>query len=203
VGRENDVPGQLIPTLYFNYVRTGIPRGIRQVLEHNRLDISSLAALTQHVSRVLTGLGEVAALPGEDLLSAGIYCRDLGQRQKSLEFSRAALEKELAEDLRLKAMERLAALYKSEGLHSQAVVLWEEALKNSVVFREESGRNLAIHYEHRERNLSKALDLTERALEGSARVGRCAQIEEWTHRRERLLRKIGTIAGPLAVEESS
>jgi hypothetical protein len=199
VRRENDVPGQLIPMLYFNYIRTGVPCGIRGVLEHNRQDISSLAALAQRISRLLTGLSEVAAQPGEDLLSAGKYCRDLGQRQKSLEFNRAALEKGLTGELRLQAMERLAASFKSEGLYSQAVALWEQALRDSVVFREESGRNLAIHYEHRERDFSKALELTERALEGLVRMGRHTQIEEWVYRRERLLRKIGNEADPLAV----
>jgi len=203
VRRENDVPGHLIPALYFNYVRTGIPRGIRQVLEHNRLDIASLAALTQRVSRVLTSPREVTVLPAEDLLSAGKYCRDLGQRQKSLEFNRAALEKNLAGELRLEAMERLAALYKSEGLHSEAVVLWEQALRNSVVFREESSRNLAIHYEHREKNLARALDLTERALKGSLQTGCRTQVEEWLYRRKRLMRKIGIEKAPLTVEEFS
>ncbi|HVN82318.1 MAG TPA: ribonuclease H-like domain-containing protein [Terriglobia bacterium] len=203
VYRENDVPGQLIPMLYFNYIRTGVPRGIRGVLEHNRQDIASLAALAQRVSRLLTGLSEVTAQPGEDLLSAGKYCRDLGQRQKSLEFNRAALETGLTGELRLQAMDRLAASFKSEGLHSQAVALWEQALRESVVFREESGRNLAIHYEHRERDFAKALELTERALEGLVQMDCRTQISEWIYRRKRLLRKTGSEAGALTVEESS
>ena len=189
--RENDVPGHLIPALYFNYTRTGIPRGIREVLDHNRQDIVSLAALTERVSRVLTGTQEIPSLTGEDLLSAGKYFRDLGRPQVSVEFSRAALEKKLPDELRLEAMERLAALYRSEGLYSQAVTLWENVLADSSDTREGTWENLAVHFEHREKNLAKALELTQQVLDWLVRKhGRLHQIEKWTHRRQRLAKKI-------------
>jgi uncharacterized protein YprB with RNaseH-like and TPR domain len=189
--RENDVPGQLIPALYFNYIRTGIPRGIRNILDHNRQDIVSLAALAQLVSQLLTATQGVPSLPGEDLLSASKYFRDLGRRQVSVEFSRAALEKKLPDELRLEAMERLAALYKSDGLYWQAVTLWEAVLANSSDAREETRENLAIHYEHREKNLPRALELTQVVLSQLERENRGpSRIEKWAHRQQRLMKKI-------------
>ena len=44
--REGDVPGFEIPSRYFQYVRSGDARPLEAVLEHNRLDIISLAMLT-------------------------------------------------------------------------------------------------------------------------------------------------------------
>jgi uncharacterized protein YprB with RNaseH-like and TPR domain len=45
--REGDVPGSLIPTLYFNFLRGASPRTLAPVFYHNRMDIVALAALTE------------------------------------------------------------------------------------------------------------------------------------------------------------
>ena len=88
-------------------------------------------------------------------------------------------------------MERLAALYRSEGLYSQAVTLWENVLADSSDTREGTWENLAVHFEHREKNLAKALELTQQVLDWLVRKhGRLHQIEKWTHRRQRLAKKI-------------
>src|SRR5438445_7030426 len=43
VRREGDVDGCEIPSLYFNYLRTGNARGLQPVFYHNALDVISLA----------------------------------------------------------------------------------------------------------------------------------------------------------------
>ena len=95
-------------------------------------------------------------------------------------------------------MERLAALYKSEGQHSQAVVLWESVAANTLVPREETWENLAIHYEHREKNLPRALILTGQVVQKlNSGCGRLSQVKKWTHRQQRLLKKLqGAAQGP-------
>jgi uncharacterized protein YprB with RNaseH-like and TPR domain len=45
--REGDVPGMLIPTLYFQFLRGASPRTLAPVFYHNRMDIVALAALTE------------------------------------------------------------------------------------------------------------------------------------------------------------
>ena len=42
--RAGDVPGFEIPARYFQFVRSGDARPLAAVLEHNRLDLLSLAA---------------------------------------------------------------------------------------------------------------------------------------------------------------
>ena len=48
--RDDDLPGALIPTVYFEYLRRKRPDELPRVFEHNRHDILSLAALTGWVA---------------------------------------------------------------------------------------------------------------------------------------------------------
>ncbi len=51
--REGDVPGFEIPGRYFHYVRTGDPRPLQGVVEHNRLDLLSLALMTARAAQLV------------------------------------------------------------------------------------------------------------------------------------------------------
>ena len=53
VTRVGDVPGFEIPARYFRFLRSGDPRPLEPVLEHNRLDLVSLAAVTAHAVRLV------------------------------------------------------------------------------------------------------------------------------------------------------
>jgi hypothetical protein len=50
---EEEVPGWLIPQLYFDYLRTGDARPMRSVLYHNSMDVISMAALLSHFGHLL------------------------------------------------------------------------------------------------------------------------------------------------------
>jgi len=50
--RSGDIPGAEIPAVYHHYVRTGDSRRMAQVLEHNALDLVTLAQLTGLVLRM-------------------------------------------------------------------------------------------------------------------------------------------------------
>ena len=52
VRRVGDVPGFEIPGRFFQFLRTGDPRPLEPVLEHNRLDLVSLAAVTARAVRL-------------------------------------------------------------------------------------------------------------------------------------------------------
>src|SRR5205085_7085071 len=75
--RDGDVPGFEIPARYFHFVRTGEARQLEAVLEHNRLDLISLAVLTSRAAQLLEdgpvssraargarGLGQIYARAG-------------------------------------------------------------------------------------------------------------------------------------------
>jgi uncharacterized protein len=58
--RQDDVPGWEIPARYFAYTRTGDARGLAAVLEHNRLDLLSLAAVAAVILEMVTTQDAVA-----------------------------------------------------------------------------------------------------------------------------------------------
>ena len=47
--RADDVPGSLVPTLYFHYLQTGYAPPLDVVLTHNRTDVLSMVSLTAHL----------------------------------------------------------------------------------------------------------------------------------------------------------
>ena len=73
--REGDVPGFEIPSRYFRYVRSGDARPLQAVLEHNRLDIVSLAMLTARASQLLDEGPSAATTPREAFGMGRLYER--------------------------------------------------------------------------------------------------------------------------------
>ena len=51
--RADDVPGSLVPSLYFHYLRTGYASVLDVVLTHNRTDVLSMVDLTTHLLDLL------------------------------------------------------------------------------------------------------------------------------------------------------
>src|SRR3954451_9546763 len=65
--RTSDVPGSEIPGRYFAFLRTGDASPLEPVLEHNRLDLVSLAVLTARALRLLDNAPAGAERPRECL----------------------------------------------------------------------------------------------------------------------------------------
>ena len=87
--REGDVPGFEIPSRYFHFVRSGDARPLEAVLEHNRLDIISLAMLTARASQLLDE-GPSAAATAREALGMGRLYERAGMTDEALEsFARA------------------------------------------------------------------------------------------------------------------
>ena len=73
--RQDDVPGPEIPSRYFDYLRSGDPAPLRDVLLHNGLDLASLAILTGLACEMVDG-GPNAADDARQRLGLGrIYER--------------------------------------------------------------------------------------------------------------------------------
>ena len=68
VEREGDLPGELIPYYYFDYVRTQRAVKLVPILHHNVIDIVSLACLTAIVPEAFRSPATVRVRHGADLL---------------------------------------------------------------------------------------------------------------------------------------
>lgn len=87
--RHGDVPGSLIPQLYFEFLRTRRPERLRGVLHHNALDILSLAALTA----ILPGKFSHAARVSHaaELVGLGRWLLTQGQREQATRLFESAI----------------------------------------------------------------------------------------------------------------
>ncbi len=164
--RSGDIPGEEIPEVYFRYLRRGETQQLKQVFEHNLLDIVSLVAL----------LGLVAKIENIDFLEEATprECCNLGiLHWKYGDISRAeiclqqAMEKGNREE-KNKALYSLALLHKQMRRWEKSASCWEglihQGYPGPAPYVE-----LAKIYEHRIKNLPQALRLTREALNAELR----------------------------------
>ncbi len=186
VTRCGDVPGEEIPRIYFDFVRRRDGRAMARVLEHNRLDVLSLAALAALACQWVEG--------GHAEDPRDVYCLARVLERASLyERSEAQYRRLLAQapgPVRTASLLRLAARAKKAGQMETAVAYWEEAAQGGDWL---ALRELALHHEHRSRDLPAALSAVESGLgrlDGEHGPGTRRAVEDFHHRRQRLLAKL-------------
>ena len=182
--RHEDVPGDEIPRIYFDYVRRRDGRALRRVLEHNRLDVVSLAALALLASEWVQ---EDRAEDPRDVFSLG----RVFERAAAYERSEALYRRVLAQEdgpLRVATLVRLAARAKRSGDHESAAGLWGEA---AAAGSPRAWRELAVHHEHRTRDLHAALAAAEKGLRSVMRATQPRLEADLRRRQARLLRRVG------------
>ena len=200
--RQGDVPSNLVPQIYFDYLRYGITDPLRGVFYHNVQDILSLAALTALAGRVFEDPLHHGGQHGEDLYSLGRLYLHLGRSDRAETVLRGALDANLPEGLRPAAFRHLSFHYKRQERWDEAVDLWRRAI------RENHGRlypfvELAKFYEHRARDFQSAEELSLGAIRlvESSSATRAAwwrerRLAELEHRLRRVRRKKAKLEGP-------
>ena len=184
--RDADIPGHLIPQVYFRFVHTRNPQGLGNILSHNRQDIETLARLAIRMGEIFSDQASEELDP-VDLFSASKYARALGDRELAVRWNEAALSRGLPEDREVEAKKAKAARLKEQKKYSEAAELWREISERSEAFLEDVQEELAIYHEHRKGDLVEALMLSERALAHSQ--GKASQ-KRWRHRRDRVAMKL-------------
>jgi uncharacterized protein YprB with RNaseH-like and TPR domain len=196
VQRVADVPSFEIPARYFHFLRTGLGAVIEPVLEHNRCDLVSLAALMAHVLWMAREGPEACREPAEQLALGRLY-----ERGGQLEAARRSFEMAVAgcgdPAVRRDALVRLAAGFRRQARHEEAARAWEEVLSIPSAQSDRSPavdrlaiEALAIHHEHRRKDLAAARRYAEALRRKTSERAR-ADIE---HRLRRIDRKLnGTL----------
>ena len=184
--RRGDVPGEEIPRIYFDFVRRRDGRAMARVLEHNRLDVLSLAALAALACQWVEG-GH--AEDPRDVYCLGRVLERAALYERSEEQYRRLLT-QAPGPVRTASLLRLAARAKKAGQMETAVAYWEEAAQSGDWL---ALRELALHHEHRSRDLPAALSAVESGLgrlDGEHGPGTRRAVEDFHHRRQRLLAKL-------------
>jgi uncharacterized protein YprB with RNaseH-like and TPR domain len=188
LAREDDVPGAMIPLLYFDYLRSRRAGPLRRVFEHNRHDVLSLVALVGWFGRALA---DDAGLRPEELAGLGRLWEPV-DLERGLACYRAALQAGLPEPVARWARLRLAWWEKRAARWEAACALWEAARQHDL-FDPRPWEELAKFHEHRARDLSAAREVVEDALGLARAAGATPRVlEALTYRLARLERRLST-----------
>ncbi len=164
VEREGDLPGEMIPYCYFEYLRTKQAFQLVPIFHHNALDILSLACLTAIVPFAFRKPEDAAVRHGADLIGLARWLLKAERAEEGLLLFRRAVEMGLPDHLLFRTLWDIAALERRLGRQDAALAAVTELAGTRNPFRARALEELAKHYEHRERNYSMALEMTRSAL---------------------------------------
>jgi hypothetical protein len=201
--REGDVPGFEIPERYFRYVRTGDARPLEGVLEHNRLDLLSLAFVTARAAQLVedgppavrtareaVGLGRMYQLAGrlDDARRCfGLACGiDAGAPGVPLPAGGDGAQ------LRADALSSFARLSRRARFFDDAAAAWSSLVtlpECPPVILREAAEALAVHHEHRRRDPLSARGFALQSLQLPLTASRRDALH---HRVARLDRKLAS-----------
>ena len=160
--RVDDVPGFEVPARYFQFIRTGDARPLAGVLEHNRMDLLSLAGLTARLLRMVNegpdaceDAREAVAL-GRLFERAGLPTRAMESYERALAFPTPERRDHSAVLVRVDALRALAQMARRGRRFDEAATRWRQVLDVPGCPRaiaREAAEGLAIHHEHRVRDL--------------------------------------------------
>jgi len=190
--RVDDIPGHLIPGLYFEFLENKDLKKLIPILEHNRYDILSLVTLFSHLKEI--HLENIDNLSPHELYQMG----RIKEKDKNYESCINYLEKSMKNSeqnyLEYKAMKKLSWQYKRVDRYEKAVEIWQVMIKKSTldIF---PYVEMAKFFEHREKDYKKALSYTNQAIEllSKNRIitnNYKTDMDDLKHRKERLSKKI-------------
>src|SRR5205085_3963283 len=173
-----------IPGRYFQFIRTGDARPLADVLEHNRLDLLSLAGLTARLLTLVTD-GPGSTDDEREALALGrIYERAADSRaesayERAVQLAGAALQRggrrrsgaeaaSTPQGILIEALRPLALTLRRARRFPEAAGHWRQLADLAGCpqqIRREATEALAIHHEHRERDLATARMFALKSLE--------------------------------------
>ena len=181
----------MIPQLYFDYLRSGDARPLKNVFYHNAVDVVSMAALFNHMAGLLADPLGGQVDDGIDVVALAKLFESMGDLDSAIRLYMHGLDHDLPEPNLIEAIQRLALIHKRQENFPAAVALWEQAARHQHL---EAHVELAKFYEHRLGDVEQAIYWTESAMEvvnqpGFPAFERRQWLDELEHRRQRLQRK--------------
>jgi uncharacterized protein YprB with RNaseH-like and TPR domain len=165
VERQGDLPGELIPYVYFEYLRTQEIFRLLPVFHHNQIDILTLACLTAIVPLAFHDPAKAKFAHGAEMVGLARWWRRAEQPESALGLLRQAVDRGLSDALLFRTLWDIASLEKKLGRDLAAVPVLTELAASRNAWRVPALEELAKYYEHRERNYAMALEMTRSALD--------------------------------------
>ncbi len=182
--REDDVPSEWIPQIYFDYLRTGEAHRVQRVFYHNQMDILAMVGLIGRIHLIYHDPHAARPRKGIELFALGRLFWDHGSIEKSIPCFESALHR-CDDDLAWEVMKWLSRAFRKTGQGEKARSLWEEMVTWSRKRDVFPYVELAKYHEHRLRDFEKALAYVDMALQQTA-IDREKETEILQRRRRRL-----------------
>jgi uncharacterized protein YprB with RNaseH-like and TPR domain len=158
--REDDIPGYLVPSVYFDWVSSQDLSLMNSVLDHNRLDIISLYFLTRLISDSYRSNGGILEHV-DDLHSLSRFF----ERRREINRIEHIYKKveEFDSKVPSDAVLHFARAFKRTGEINTSVELWKSISESDSLESFWACVELSKHYEHREKDFDAALEYASRA----------------------------------------
>jgi uncharacterized protein YprB with RNaseH-like and TPR domain len=164
---DEDLPGWMIPSLYFDYLHDGDARPMSKVFYHNSMDVLSLVALMAHMVDLLNDPINFGSEYSVDLIALARLFEDLSDLDRAAQLYLHGLEHEdvrnssIPRSVLLQALQRLALIHKRKKDWPSAIQLWERAAQHQHL---PAHLELTKCYEHNYRSYNEALSWTQEAI---------------------------------------
>jgi len=192
--RFQDIPGEMIPQIYFEYLRKRQVTLLRQVLDHNFYDIANMILLAMQIGLITSDPFKFIRNE-DDLFSLAKYYYQRNFLENAQPLFQRLLDSTKNPQLRTETLFFLSMLYKRAGDYQLSSDLFQKLLKIQGDHAE-AIEELAKYFEHKEKNYQAALELMNGALEHIAvqeQLGKESYLNHYKasfhHRRDRLQRK--------------
>ena len=183
VEREGDLPGEMIPYVYFEYLRTQQAWRVVPIFHHNAVDILTTACLTAIVPVAYRDPANMPFTHGADLIGVARWFLKAEQCEQALGLMRRAVDLGLPDAILFRALWDIAALERRQGNPDAALEILTDLAGSRNPYRVPALEALAKHYEHREKNYAMALEMVRAAR-------RLEDSETLRKREERLARRL-------------
>jgi uncharacterized protein YprB with RNaseH-like and TPR domain len=164
ITRLSDVPGMLIPSIYFNYMRGIAPERIVPVFDHHAQDIFSMGVLICALARAWEAPHEPRHADARDQWGLARLYASRGETERALACMEAATRDARDEQFAHEIAMRLARLYRRAGRLEDALAIWEARAPQAAPGRIDALIELAKHAEHRMKDYAAAQAWTRRAI---------------------------------------
>lgn len=189
---EEEVPGWMIPEIYYEYLRTKDARPLANVLYHNAQDILSLGLLLNVMARLMENPLQVSPQQGLDLIAVARLYEEINQWDFAVKlYEHSLVEGNLPLPFYLDTIKRYANLYRKQEKYGEALQLW---IKAAEYRQTDACIEIAKHFEHRQRDYKSALHWVDTAMTYAADIPFLPERNiiqaELAHRANRLQSKI-------------
>lgn len=190
---QEEVPGWMIPEIYFEYLKSNDARPLANVFYHNSMDILSLAALFNFCSSLLHEPLRKKDVPGLDLVAVARLFEELNLIEAAVPVYEESLTRgDIPRQIYLETIQKFALLYRKQSRWPEAVNLWRKAAEQRWL---EAIIELAKYYEHQERDYLAALRWTIEAIGVADQMDlpyweKKSMLSELDHRRTRLMNRV-------------